>query len=132
MTNAPLTVLVAEDDPKYRATIKRMIGQLGLICVDVEDGRIAAELLRDASVELHLAITDMRMPGGSGWRVVEAARAYRGASFPVIMQTGEAMYRDVYLRAEELSIPLIAKDDIRALLLPAVRSALGLDGLTRA
>ena len=127
MTHAPLTVLLAEDDPKYRATIKRMLVQLGLVCIDVENGRVAAKLLQDVSVELNLVITDMRMPGGSGWRVVEAARMYRGVSFPVIMQSGEAMYSDVSLRAKELNIPLIAKDEIRTLLMPAVRSALGLD-----
>ena len=46
------------------------------------------------------------------------------------MQTGEAMYSDVYERAEELDIPLIAKSDISTLLMPAVRSALGLDETT--
>lgn len=107
-----------------------MLTRTGLLCADVENGRLAADLLQNTSVELHLAITDMRMPGGSGWRVVEAARMYRGASFPVIMQTGEAMYSDVYLRAEELDIPLIAKSDISTPLMPAVRAALGLDETT--
>jgi CheY-like chemotaxis protein len=92
----------------------------------VGDGLAAAALLEDATEEFHLAVTDFRMPHGSGWRVIEAARTHRGAAFPVIMQTAESQYPDVYLRAEELGVALIAKDDIDALLIPAVREALQL------
>ena len=119
-------VLVAEDDFPYREAIVRLIEALGLGCVAVEDGLDAAALLEDVSQPFDLAVTDFRMPRGSGWRVVAAARAYRGASFPVIMQTGEAKYPDVYLKAEELAVPLIAKADIYSLLVPLVREALGL------
>ena len=119
-------VLVAEDDFPYRETIVRLVEALGLICVAVEDGLDAAALLADASQAFDLAITDFRMPRGSGWRVVEAARTHRGASFPVIMQTGESQYADVYLKAEELSVPIIAKSDIYSLLIPMVRDALEL------
>jgi CheY-like chemotaxis protein len=120
-------VLVAEDTYPFRATIVRLLEPLGLTCVPVADGLAGAELLEDLSQTFHLAVTDFRMPRGSGWRVVEAARAHRGAAFPVIMQTAESQYPDVYERAAELSVRLIAKDDIFSLLVPAVREALRLD-----
>jgi len=120
----PYRVLVAEDTYAFQATIVTMLEAIGLTCVAVADGLDAAALLEDATQEFHLAVTDFRMPRGSGWRVVEAARTHRGASFPVIMQTAESQYPDVYLRAEELGVALIAKDDIGALLIPAVREAL--------
>jgi len=126
MTQETYRVLVAEDGYAWRATIVRMLEGLGLTCVGVEDGLDAAALLQDPAEVFHLAITDFRMPRGSGWRVVEAARAHRGASFPVIMQTAESQYPDVYLRAEEMSVRLIAKDDIYTMLVPAVREALQL------
>jgi CheY-like chemotaxis protein len=77
---------------------------LGLTCVLAEDGIAAAELLEDPSEEFHLVITDFRMPRASGWWVIEAARLHRGASFPVIMQTAEAQYADVYAKAEALGV----------------------------
>jgi CheY-like chemotaxis protein len=117
-------VLVAEDDYAWRVTIVRLVEALGVTCVAVGDGLDAAALLQDPSRVFHLAITDFRMPRGSGWRVVEAARTYRGVGFPVIMQTGESQYPDVYLRAAELRVPLIAKADIYSLLVPAVQNAL--------
>jgi CheY-like chemotaxis protein len=117
---------VAEDVYAWRYTIVHLLEGLGLTCVDVKDGLDAAALLADANEEFHLAVTDLRMPRGGGWRVVEAARTHRGASFPVIMQTAESQYPDVYLKAAELGVPLVAKDDIRFLLIPAVRKALQL------
>jgi CheY-like chemotaxis protein len=119
-------VLVADDDYKFRATIGRLVEALGLTSVLAEDGLEAAVLLEDLEQEFHLAITDFRMPRKSGWHVIEAARLYRGESFPVIMQTAEAHHADVYTKAEALRVPLIAKDDIHTLLVPAVRLALGL------
>jgi len=118
-------VLVAEDVYAWRFSIVNMLEGVGLTCVAVEDGLEAAILLADTSEDFDLAVTDFRMPRGSGWRVVEAARLHRGASFPVIMQTAESQYPDVYEKAAELGVPLIAKDDIRKLLLPTVREVLG-------
>lgn len=125
MPNAP-SVLVAEDDPQFRAGIVTMLKPLGVNCIPVEDGRQAIEVLRDLSREVHLVITDMRMPVGSGWHVIEAAREHRGESLPVIMQTGEAQYTDVQSRAEELGITPIDKADVPQRLVPAVSEALGL------
>ncbi len=124
MAAEPYRVLVAEDVYAFRATIVRMLEPLGVTCVAVEDGLVGAELLEDLSQPFHLVVTDFRMPRGSGFRVAEAARAHRGPTFPVIMQTAESQYPDVYLRAEELSVHLIAKDDLERLLVPAVRAAL--------
>lgn len=119
-------VLLAEDDYPWRATIVRLVEELGLTCVAVADGLAAAALLEDTSQPFDLVITDFRMPRGSGWRVVEAARKHRGPAFPVIMQTGESQYADVYRVAEELGVPIIAKADVQTLLAPAIREALGL------
>ena len=103
-----------------------MLKPLALNCIPVEDGRQAIEVLRDLSRELHLVITDMRMPVGTGWEVIEAAREHRGESLPVIMQTGEAKYSDVQRRAEAFGITPIDKADLHELLIPAVREALRL------
>ena len=120
-------VLVAEDVYAYRHAIVQLMETMGLTCVAVEDGLDAVALLEDQSQAFDLVVTDFRMPRGGGWRVIEAARKHRGAEFPVIMQTGESQYSDVYERAEELSVPLIAKADLFTLLVPAVRRALHLE-----
>jgi CheY-like chemotaxis protein len=121
-----LSVLVAEDDPQFRAGLLALLKPLALSCIPVENGRQAIEVLRDLSRELGLVITDMRMPVGSGWDVIKAAREHRGESLPIIMQSGEAKYSDVRLRAEGSGIILMDKAEVRERLVPAVREALRL------
>ena len=122
------TVLVAEDYPDFRARLLALLEPLALACIPVGNGRRAIEVLRDASQDLHLLITDMDMPVHTGWEVIEAARQHRGHELPIIMQTGEARYTYVRTRAEALGIVLIDKLDVDHRLVPAVRQALGLPG----
>ncbi len=119
------TVLVAEDYPEFRAGLLALLEPLNLNCIPVSNGKLAIDVLRDASQSLDLLITDMDMPVNTGWDVIGASREHRG-ELPIIMQTGEARYTYVKRRAEECGIVLIDKVDVEALLLPAVRNALGL------
>ena len=116
-------VLIAEDYPEFRAGLLALLEPLNLECIPVSNGKLAIDVLSDASQELHLLITDMDMPVNTGWEVIEACRAHR-ADLPIIMQTGEARYTYVKRRAEEFGIVLIDKTDVDAQLVPAVRDAL--------
>lgn len=118
-------VLIAEDYPEFRAGLLALLEPLNLNCIPVSNGKLAIDILRDASQNLDLLITDMDMPVNTGWDVIGASREHRGELL-IIMQTGEARYTYVKRRAEEFGIVLIDKVDVEALLLPAVREALGL------
>lgn len=118
-------VLIAEDYPDFRAGLLVLLEPLGLSCVPVSNGKLAIDVLSDASQKLDLLITDMDMPVNTGWDVIEACRKHR-AELPIIMQTGEARYTYVKRRAEEFGIVLIDKMDVDAQLVPAVKDALGL------
>ena len=119
-------VLIAEDYPDFRARLLALLEPFEFNCIPVANGRLAIEVLQDLSQDLQLLITDMDMPVNTGWEVIEAAREHRGATLPIIMQTGEARYTYVKRRAEEFGIPLIDKLDIDIKLAPAVRDALGM------
>ncbi len=118
--------LIAEDNIDFRQNIVAMLKPLSVACISAVDGHEAIEVLRDASREVHLLITDMEMPRNDGWDVIRAAREHRGESLPIILQTGQAQVAYVPSRARELDIVLIDKLDLRALLVPAVRSALSI------
>ena len=118
-------VLVAEDGVEFRAQIVALLEPLALPCISTADGPEAIDLLQDLSRELLLLITDLEMPGCSGWDVIRAARQHRGEALPVIMQTGQAQYAHVWGRARDLGIILIDKLDLPTRLVPAVRDALG-------
>jgi CheY-like chemotaxis protein len=124
MASGP-SVLIAEDYPEFRAGLLALLEPLALNCIPVSNGKLAIDVLGNAAQELHLLITDMDMPVNTGWDVIEACRAHR-ADLPIIMQTGEARYTYVKRRAEEFGIVLMDKLDVDALLVAAVRDALGL------
>lgn len=119
-------VLVAEDNVDYREQIIAMLEPLALSCIPAVNGKLAIDVLEDRSKELVLLVTDLEMPEQSGWDVIRAARQHRDEALPIIMQTGQAQYAHVWRRAQELDIVLIDKLDVPALLVPAVRDALGI------
>lgn len=119
-------VLIAEDYPEFRARLLALLEPLDLNCIPVGNGRLAIEVIQDATQALDLLITDMDMPVHTGWEVIEACRAHRGPDLPIIMQTGEARYTYVKRRAGEFGVPLIDKVDVDVHLVPTVREALGL------
>ena len=125
MAGAP-SVLIAEDYADFRARILGLLEPLALSCIPVQNGRLAIEVVRDLSQDLHLVITDMDMPVHTGWDVIEAAREHRGHDLPIIMQTGEAKYTYVRRKAESYGIVLIDKTEINVRLEVEVRAALGL------
>ncbi len=124
MVDGP-AVLIAEDYPDFRARLLALLEPLELNCIPVANGKLAIDVIQDASHVLDLLITDMDMPVNTGWEVIEACREHRG-DLPIIMQTGEARYTYVKRRAGEFGIPLIDKLDVDIQLVPAVRDALGL------
>ncbi len=86
-------VLLIEDDPFIRGTIKRMLGTLGSPEVDeAADGEAALQLLA-GSVRPELVICDIRMTPMDGLEFLRRLRAMDDselASVPVLMLTAVA------------------------------------------
>lgn len=82
---AGLRVLVADDEPSVRATVRRLIERRGAIVVAVADGLEAQARLRDERFDL--AVVDVQMPGADGYDVLTFTRA-RLPALPVILMSG--------------------------------------------
>ena len=76
----PARVLVVDDDPAVRKTVRRHLTAAGCEVLEAADGRIALKVLEEQQVDL--LITDMYMPGVDG---VELAIRTRQAERPVPM-----------------------------------------------
>ena len=90
MPDAPLTILVADDDPEMRAYIRR--GLRGARVVEAADGAEALALARDGTPGRvpDLVIADVRMPGLDGYALCVALHADAGTSHvPVLIVSGE-------------------------------------------
>lgn len=79
-----LRVLVAEDDPVFRALICDIVRQQGYEPVEAGDGREAIRLFFSGK-EPNLAILDVMMPLCDGWEVLKEIRTHSDA--PVMMLT---------------------------------------------
>ena len=82
---AGVRVLIADDEPSVRATVRRLLERRGATVVAAADGLEAEARLRDEAFDL--AVLDVQMPGRSGYDVLAIARAIRPA-LPVILMSG--------------------------------------------
>lgn len=82
---AGVRVLVADDEPSVRTTVRRLLERRGATVVVAADGLEAEVQLRDERFEL--VILDVTMPGRTGYDVLAFARATQ-PGLPVIMMSG--------------------------------------------
>jgi two-component system cell cycle sensor histidine kinase/response regulator CckA len=82
---AGLRVLIADDEPSVRATVRRLLERRGATVVVAADGSEAEARLRDERFDV--AVLDVTMPGRSGYDVLAFARANHPA-LPVILMSG--------------------------------------------
>jgi PAS domain S-box-containing protein len=82
---AGLRVLVADDEPSVRSTVRRLLERRGATVVLAANGVEAEERLRDERFDL--VITDVVMPGRGGYDVLATARAV-DPRCPVLVMSG--------------------------------------------
>jgi two-component system LytT family response regulator len=77
MTNTPITVLIAEDEPVPRRRLARLLGEEPDVRVVAQcaGGREAVERIREESPDL--VFLDVQMPDLNGFQVIEAVGAER-------------------------------------------------------
>lgn len=69
------TVLVAEDNDDVRAYTVEALRQLGYKVLEAHDGASAMRLLERRDVKVDLLLSDIVMPGMSGWELARKAKA---------------------------------------------------------
>ena len=88
------TVLVMDDEPIVRETVRRFLLACGYGCIEADSIERALEILRTTRVDA--AILDVRLPGPrSGLDVLAAFRQEAGLSkIPVFIMTGGVLTDD--------------------------------------
>ena len=80
-------VLVADNDSRYRASVRGLLERAGIDVVEVDDGREALEAA--ARRPPNVVVLDVRLAGVSGYQVVQELRERYGDSVGVVFVTGE-------------------------------------------
>ncbi len=116
-------ILLVEDEPDVREVAAAMLARNGYDVVPVPDGAAALEVWRTAIEPFALVLTDIVMPGISGWELGEQIKAL-SPDQRVLFMSG---YSDEVLADHgvvESSIPLLQKPFTSADLARAVRRSL--------
>lgn len=120
---APMTVLVAEDEPGVRNYLQRVLETRGFRVLAAADGAAALEIARAFAGDIDLVCTDVVMPRMSGPRL-SAALAEEGRRPRVLYVTGYPEFVLAGLKAWDSPYALLHKPFTRTQLLQGVREAL--------
>ena len=118
---APLHVLLVDDDPLIARSTADMLEDIGHIVLEADGALRALDLLRE-NAEIDLLLTDYAMPGMTGLELIEAARGLR-PDLPVVLASG---FADLPEGAIPAALPRLAKpyrQDRLAILLGEVSSS---------
>ena len=93
------TVLLAEPDPAVHQVVSPLLRRRGYAVVHARSGAEAEAFLRESLPDLLIA--ELLLPGGSGARLVELAKAQSDGTLPAVMLSALAAdaHRDYALAA---------------------------------
>jgi len=114
-------LLVIDDDPNVRSVLRDLLSGFGYLVNEASGGAEGVALFRRGGYDL--VLTDLAMPGMSGWNVADAVRSL-SATTPVILVTGSATDLDTQ-RADALGVVILHKPVPLEELQRAVRQVLG-------
>ena len=83
--STPRCLLLIDDDAACRTTIAFLLQRLGHTVTAAENGSVGLTILRQMPVDV--VMTDLNMPGLTGWDVARLAKAMR-PRLPVVLVTG--------------------------------------------
>lgn len=106
----PVSILVIDDDPEICKIVSEMLTRKGHRVVAAPDGEKGMALLRQNNY--HLVLTEMCMPGMSGWEVARSVKQLNPDT-PVIMLTGWNITKDeMVLKTKEVDCVLTKPLDL--------------------
>ncbi|WP_282295876.1 response regulator [Stenotrophomonas sp. PS02289] len=101
-------LLIVEDDSELRSNLKLLLGRDQLEIVGV--GTVAEAMAALSSSTFDCMVTDLALPDGTGYDLLEHMAANEALSFPpVIVYTGRALTRDEEQRLRRYSKSIIIK-----------------------
>ncbi len=100
MVQKNIKILVVDDFPTMRRSIKNLLKDLGYENVDeAEDGQMGLEKLRNGNFEF--VVSDWNMPNLDGLEMLKQIRADASlSSLPVLMVTAEAKKENIIAAAQ--------------------------------
>lgn len=81
------TILLVEDEPAIRRSVRRLLERRGLHVLTAADGAVALELLEERDGNVDVVLTDAAMPHLGGWPLARRIGS-QWPSLPVVLMSG--------------------------------------------
>ncbi|HWB00990.1 MAG TPA: response regulator [Pirellulales bacterium] len=121
MIAEPLSILITDDDVRFRETLKDVIAPQGFRTLLAGDGQEALEIVeRD---QVHLLLLDMHMPRLTGLETIQRVKRFN-ARLPCILLSAEADETLVRRALEAQAFAVLHKPVSRESVIANVRQAL--------
>jgi PAS domain S-box-containing protein len=117
------TILLVEDEEPVRRLTHRLLSEFGYTVFDAESAEAALHVSRSHEGEIHLALTDVVLPGVSGWDFARKLSAER-PSTRILFMSGYTDDRIPAADIPDMSWKLLQKPFSAGQLASEVRSAL--------
>lgn len=128
MEKSEFRILIADDDAMVRDVIEKFLLEQGYSVITANDGSEALRLLRVE--DIHLVLSDLRMPGADGIEVLRTA-AQINPKISVVILTAYGTLDTALEAVREGAYDYIAKPFVMQQLLLVVRNAYALELLRR-
>jgi DNA-binding response OmpR family regulator len=119
------TILLIDDEPELRATMREILEEAGYAVLEASEGQMGVQQCQESPVDL--VVTDLLMPGYDGFQTIRALRRLRPSPKIIVCTgAGSSDRRELLAFAQEVGAdrtlpkPLQARD-----FLVAVRELLG-------
>jgi two-component system, cell cycle sensor histidine kinase and response regulator CckA len=87
MLGSGATILLVEDEPPVRSTVRRLLERHGYQVLEASNGHDALSLIAARCSEIQLVVSDMVMPGMGGMELASRLRTI-SPKIPVLLMTG--------------------------------------------
>ena len=125
------TILLAEDDPLQRRTIRRMLeAEPRVEIIEASDGTEAMRHIKNDSIKIALVLLDLHMPMMDGMSVLRQVNQLV-VKPPIIVLTGSQRMEDAVEAVQLGALDFLSKPPQQERLMISVRNALALRELQR-
>lgn len=121
MSGQHYSILITDDDPAARETLRDIVAPQGFHTLMAESGEEAIDLVK--SHEVHLALMDMHLPRLSGLETIAIVRQIRGV-IPTILMTGDNDENLIRRALSEHAYCVLAKPVSKHVVIYVVKKAL--------
>lgn len=116
-------VLLVDDDALLRELGRRMLEKLGHAVYPVASGQEALRFLAQRARDVAVMVTDLTMPGMSGFELIDAVRTQH-AGLPMVIMSGYANDPAARERLDAQQVPFVSKPFTADQLADGIRRAL--------